>query len=82
MLSADTWLKIICAMQVNAVIFGVGAVLVLALPSLSAHAMILIPAVVAMSFVLAPFVAFPIARRMRLRNWGRDAWKKGDLISG
>lgn len=82
MLSTDTWLKIICSMMVNAVIFGVGTVTVLLVPALAAHAKYLIPAVVVVSFLAAPFVASLIAPRMRLRNWGKKRWQEGDQISG
>lgn len=82
MLSTDTWLKIICSMMVNAVIFGVGAVTVLLVPALATHAKYLIPAVVAVSFLTALLVASLIAPRMRLRNWGKERWQEGDLISG
>jgi hypothetical protein len=82
MFSTDTWLRIICGMMINAIIFGIGAVTVLSIPALAAHAKYLLPAVVVASFILAPFVAWPIARRMRLRNWGRRNWQAGDAISG
>ncbi|ATN33464.1 hypothetical protein ACO34A_06545 [Rhizobium sp. ACO-34A] len=82
MLSTNTWLKIICAMMINAVVFGVGAVTVLMIPALAAQAKYLIPAVVVISFVSAPFIASLIASRMRLRNWGKEHWREGDLISG
>ena len=81
MLSTDTWLKLICAMMTNAVIFGFGIVPVLAVPVLSAHSAYLIPGVVVMSFLISPFVAAWIAPRMRRRNWG-DRWQTGDIISG
>jgi len=82
MFSTDTWLRIISGMMINAILFGVGAVTVLAIPALAAEAKYLIPAVVVLSFALAPFIAIPVARRMRLRNWGRIDWQKGDVISG
>lgn len=82
MLSTETWLRIVCAMMANAVLFGAGAVTVLSVPALLPYAKFLIPAVVFLSFALAPFVAALIAPRMRLRNWGREAWRRGDAISG
>ena len=82
MLSTDTWLKIMSGMMINAVLFGLGAITVLSIPALAEHAKYLMPAVVVVSFALAPFIAAPIARRMRLRNWGRRAWREGDAISG
>jgi len=82
MLSTDTWLKIVSGMMINAVLFGLGAIIVLSIPALAEHAKYLMPLVVVLSFALAPFIAAPIARRMRLRNWGRRAWREGDVISG
>lgn len=82
MISTDTWLKIICSMMINAVIFGFGAIAVLSIPMLAVHAKYLIPAVVLASFAVAPVMASLIAPRMRLRNWGKRAWRQGDLISG
>jgi hypothetical protein len=82
MLSTDTWLRILSGMMINAVLFGAGAITVLSVPDLAAQAKYLIPAVVVASFALTPFFAVPIARRMRLRNWGRQGWREGDVISG
>lgn len=82
MLSTDTWLKIMSGLMINAVLFGLGAITVLSIPALAEQAKYLIPAVVVLSFVLVPFIAAPIARRMRLRNWSREAWREGDAISG
>lgn len=82
MLSTDTWLKIICAMMINAVIFGFGVIAVLSTPVLADHASYAIPTVTVLSFVLAAVFAGWFARRMRLRNWGRRKWREGDLISG
>ena len=82
MFTTDTWLTIVCSMMINAVIFGAGAVLVLSVPALAAHAKILLPFVVVAAFAAAPFFALAVAPRMRLRNWGRRDWKRGDVISG
>jgi hypothetical protein len=55
----------------NAVLFGAGIVPVLAVPALSAHAAILIPAVVVASLVLAAPLAWLLAPRLRARYWRR-----------
>lgn len=78
----DVWLRAICAIMINAVLFGVGAVTVLSVPALAEQAKYLIPAVVVLSFVGAPLLSGIVARRMRIRNWGAQKWRKGDLISG
>lgn len=81
-MSTNAWLVVISAMMVNAVLFGTGAVTVLAVPALAAQAPVLLPAAIAASFILAPLIALLIAPRMRFRNWGKDGWRRGDLISG
>lgn len=82
MLTTDTWLKIVCSMMINAVIFGAGAILVLSVPALAVHAKVLLPLIIIAAFAAAPLFALVIAPRMRLRNWGRREWKRGDMISG
>jgi uncharacterized membrane protein len=82
MFSTHTWITIVCAINVNAVLFGLGVITVLSIPALSEQAKVLIPAVVVASIVLAPFIGAMIARRMRMKNWGPKAWREGDAISG
>ena len=81
MISTHIWLMIACSLIANAVLFGFGVVPVLAIPALAEHASYLIPAVVATSLVLAPVAASVIVPRMRLRNYTRQEWRRGDLIS-
>lgn len=81
-ISTDIWLKAVCSIMINAVLFGAGAITVLSVPALAEQAKYLIPAVVAVSFIAAPLLSGFIARRMRLRNWGAERWRRGDLISG
>lgn len=82
MLSTDTWLRIVVSMQINAILFGAGAIVVLTVPALAEQAKYLIPVVVVASFALAPLLASVVFPRMRIRRWGRAAWRKGDTISG
>ncbi|WP_159952702.1 hypothetical protein [Rhizobium sp. 18065] len=82
MLSTDTWLKIVCSMLINAILFGVGIVAVLMIPAFSDNLKVWIPVVVLLSFAIAPLLAGVVARRMRLRNWGKKQWQAGDVISG
>jgi hypothetical protein len=81
-METDTWLKIVSGMVASAVLFGIGAITVLAVPALAANAKYLIPVVVVTSIVGSLPIAVWIARRMRYRNWGRQDWNKGDWISG
>lgn len=78
----SVWLTIICAMMVNAMLFGIGTITVLTVPALTEHAKYLIPVVVVLSFALSPWIARLVSPRMRLRNWGKESWRQGDVISG
>lgn len=82
MFTPETWLTIVCSMMIHAVIFGVGAILVMSIPALAAHTKILLPFVVVAAFAAAPFFALIAASRMRLRKWGRRDCQRGDAISG
>ena len=66
--------------MVQGVMFGIGAVLVLATP-LRDQAMTLLPAVVIASAILAAPFAWFIAPRLRARYWRRRG-ASGDVISG
>lgn len=70
-MKTNTYLNIVVSMMVNAVIFGAGAITVLSVPALNEQAKYLLPLVVVISFVAAPFIARLIAPRMRLRYWRR-----------
>lgn len=62
-----TAITVVVAMLVNAVLFGVGAVTVLSVPALDAHAQTLLPLVVGLSFILAVPIAWKIAPQLRAR---------------
>ncbi|SSC64949.1 hypothetical protein [Ciceribacter selenitireducens] len=70
-MKTNTYLNIFVSMMVNAVIFGAGAITVLSVPAFNEQAKYLLPLVVVISFVAAPFIARLIAPRMRLRYWRR-----------
>lgn len=57
---------------VNAVLFGAGAITVLSVPGLRAEAPLLLPFVVAASFIGAAPVAWLIVPRMRSTRWRRQ----------
>ena len=65
-----TGISLLISMMVGAVLFGVGAVLVLSVPALSARASVLLPVVIAASFVISPFISWYLAPRLRAR-WQR-----------
>jgi hypothetical protein len=56
-------------LMTSAVLFGVGIVVVLTVPALSANAVFLIPAVVVASLILGAPAAWIIAPRMRAGYW-------------
>ncbi|WP_343314264.1 hypothetical protein AAIB41_03675 [Brucella sp. BE17] len=57
------------SLMVNAVVFGVGAITVLSIPSLAEKAAYLLPVTVGISVVTSPFIAWFIAPRLRNRYW-------------
>jgi hypothetical protein len=67
-------------MMVQAVLFGIGMVLILATP-LSKSAMTLVPWMIAGSFLVSAPLAWLIAPRLQLRYWHRRH-TNGDFISG
>jgi uncharacterized membrane protein len=68
-LSIRARIAILIYSMTNAVLFGIGIVTVLNVPSLAAHAWIGIPVVVVLSLLLAAPIAWYIAPRMRARYW-------------
>ena len=64
-------LSILIYGMIQGVVFGIGTVLVLGIPSFSERAMTLMPTVVILSIVLAAPIAWFVAPRMRLRFWQR-----------
>jgi hypothetical protein len=68
-ISTRTRIAILIYSMTNAVLFGIGIVTVLNVPSLAAHAGIGIPVVVILSLLLAAPIAWFIAPRLRARYW-------------
>ena len=68
-------------LMVQAVMFGIGAVLVLATP-LAGLATQLFPWVVGTTAVASVPIAWWIAPRLRARFWRENGMPGGDLISG
>jgi len=78
----DMFLAVICGAIVQTVLFGFGTTLVLSIPPLAEHAAYLLTVAVALSLLFAPLFGFWISLRLRYRNWGREAWLRGDIVSG
>ena len=66
-----TYITVLIFMMVNAVVFGIGAITVLSVPSLSSHASVLLPTVVLSSLVISPFISWLLAPTLRAR-WQRE----------
>ena len=79
-MSVTLQIALLVYMMVQAVLFGAGAVLVLATP-LAATAMTLMPWVVGVSALLSIPIAWFMAPRLRARFW-RDRGVAGDALSG
>lgn len=79
-MSSRLTIAVLIYVMIQGVLFGIGAVLVMATP-LQQQAMILLPAAVITSAVLALPFAWWIAPRLRARYWRRRG-ERGDLISG
>ena len=58
----------ILTLPVNAVLFGIGATLVLSIPQLRAHMDVLLPAVIVIALALTVPIAWNLAPRLRMRN--------------
>lgn len=67
-----TYITLVVSIVVNAVVFGVGAVAVLAIPALNDHAKYLLPAWVAVTFLVSPVIGRIMAPRLRLREHPGD----------
>ena len=60
-------ISLLLSMMVSAVLFGIGAIIVLSIPSLSEHAPVLLPIVIVLSFVFAPIFSWVIAPKLRAK---------------
>ncbi len=67
-----TYITILVSMMVNAVVFGAGTIAILAVPALNAHAKYLLPAWIAVTFLVSPVIARFIAPRLRLHRHPGD----------
>lgn len=70
-MSIRAYITALVSMMVNAVVFGIGAIAVLSIPALTGDAWFWLPLVVAVSFIVSPFIAWAIAPMLRAR-WQRN----------
>ncbi len=68
-MKTNTRIALLVSLMINAVLFGVGAITVLSIPSLNERAIYLLPAVIVASFALSPFLSRTLAPRMRSQAW-------------
>lgn len=62
-----TMIALLIALPVNAVLFGVGAIVVLSIPALAEQAKYLLPVVIVLGFAATLPVAWLLAPRLRAR---------------
>jgi len=79
-MSVRTQISAMVFLMVQAVLFGAGVLIILLTP-LRDHAMLAMPAMIAVSMVLAAVLSWQIAPRLRARYWRRRGTSH-DLISG
>jgi len=82
LLSTRARIAILIYSMTNAVLFGIGIITVLNVPSLTAHLWIAIPVVVVLSFLLAAPIAWIIAPRLRARYWRRREEAEASGVAG
>lgn len=68
-------------MMVQAVLFGIGVVTILATPLLADTMMTAMPLMIAATVLISAPVAWLIAPRLRARYW-RERHVQGDVLSG
>ena len=68
-MSVRIFITILVTLMTGSVVFGIGAVAVLAVPMLNDNAKVLLPIVIVASFVIGPIIAWYIAPRLRARYW-------------
>ena len=67
-----TYITMFVSMMVNAVVFGVGTIAILTVPALNDQAKYLLPAWIAVTFLVSPVIARFIAPSLRLREHPGD----------
>jgi hypothetical protein len=68
-MSTRFYVALLAALPVNAVLFGIGAVLILSVPALAERAPVLMPNAVLVALALTAPIAWLVSRRMMLRFW-------------
>ena len=63
------YITALVSMMTISVLFGIGAVVVLSLPSFNPYDNIMLPLVIAASFIFGPIISWYIAPRLRARFW-------------
>lgn len=72
-------IAVLLSLMINAVLFGIGMIIVLTIPDLAQNAKYLIPLVIGCSFLITPFIAWFMAPRMRNRYWQNRNHKTGSF---
>ena len=72
-----TYISLLVSMMVNAVVFGVGTIVILSVPALNEQAKYLLPAWIVVTFVVSPFIGRIMAPWLRLRKHPGDTPRFG-----
>ena len=66
-MKTNTWISLLLTLMVNAVVFGIGAIAILSIPSLYDKVKYLLPAWIVLTLIMSPFIARALAPRLRSR---------------
>ena len=66
-MKTNTWISLVLTLMVNAVVFGIGAIAILSIPSLYDKVKYLLPAWIVLTLIVSPFIARALALRLRSR---------------
>jgi hypothetical protein len=82
MFSTRLRIAALLSLMVNAVVFGIGLLTVLLVPTLSKHAFTLVPTVVVLSFALSAPISWWMAPRLQARYWRQRNTTDAMLLQG
>jgi hypothetical protein len=78
-MSTRAYIAVLVGMMVNAVVFGIGATMVLTIPAFQDNLFFWMPVVVVTSFLVSPLIAWKIAPMLRSPWQRRQARREAAL---
>lgn len=76
-MSKHAWITALISVLISVILFGIGAVAILLLPDLGVEAQLLLPVIVLISVLVAPFAA----ERLSLRLTPGEGTRRDDELS-